>query len=86
MEFGRERDRRRRAEDVKWEDRTGIVFGADGRLEKRPLVVERSRATAAFAIGAVRALRAGDLDIVVLTAAGERRCTVSARDRLRLFP
>ena len=74
-------------EDVTWDDRTGIVFGvgADGRLEKRPLMVERSRATATFAIGPVTTLRAGDLEIVVITKAGERRCAVSARDRLRLL-
>jgi hypothetical protein len=75
-------------EDVKWDDRTEIVFGigADGRPEKRPLVVERSRATAVFALDAIRDLRAGDLDLVVITQAGERHCTMPVRDRLRLFP
>ena len=74
-------------EDVRWDDRTEIVFGvgADGRPEKRPLVVEKSRATAVFVLEAIRDLRAGDLDIVVITKAGERHCTMPVRDRLRLF-
>lgn len=74
-------------EDVTWDDRTGIMYtvGADGRPEKRPLTVKRSRATATFATGSIATLRAGDLEIVLTTAAGERRCSIPAKDRLRLL-
>jgi len=74
-------------ETVKWDDRAEIILGigADGRPEKRPLQIERSRATAVFGLEAIRDLRAGDLDLVVITEAGERRCTIPVRDRLRLF-
>ena len=58
--------------------------GPDGR--PRPMVFERSRARATFSSASVSALPAGDVELVIVTKAGERRCTIRARDRVRLFP
>ena len=81
-------------QDVKWEDRTYEWFLGQsyvpptrgGVAMTGPIVFERGRATATFAIGAVKALPAGDLEIAVITRYGERHCTVGATERLRLFP
>jgi hypothetical protein len=58
--------------------------GPDGRL--RPMVFERSRGRATFSGASVTGLPAGDLEIVIVTKDGERRCDIRARDRARLFP
>lgn len=83
-------------QDVKWDDRTYEWFRGQGQgyvpptrvgvALTGPVVFERGRATATFAIGTVKALAAGDLEIAVITRNGERHCTVGATDRLRLFP
>jgi hypothetical protein len=59
-------------------------IGPDGR--PRPMLFERSRARATFSSESVMALPAGDVEVVVVTKAGERRCSIRARDRVRLFP
>ena len=59
-------------------------IGPDGR--PRPMVFENSRARAAFSLESIKALAAGDLDVVVVTRDAERRCSIGARDRARLFP
>ena len=56
----------------------------DGR--PRPMVFKNSRARVSFLIESLKALPAGDIDIVVITNDGERRCSIRARDRVRLFP
>jgi hypothetical protein len=58
--------------------------GPDGRA--KPPVIKNSRARATFSAEAIKALPAGDLDVVIVTADGERRCSVQARQRVRLFP
>jgi len=58
--------------------------GPDGR--PRPMVFERIRARATFSGKSISALPAGDLEVVIVTKAGERRCSIRARDRVRLFP
>jgi len=80
--------------DVQWDDRTYEWFRGQSYIPPTrggvamtgPVVFERGRATATFAIGTVKALAAGDLEIAVITRYGERHCTVGATDRLRLFP
>lgn len=47
--------------------------------------VEANSAVATFEAAAVSNLPAGDIDVVVITAAGERRCKVGRGDRARLF-
>lgn len=47
--------------------------------------VSGNRAVAFFETGAVRELPPGEFDIVVITAAGERRCKVGLKDRQKLF-
>jgi hypothetical protein len=59
-------------------------IGPDGR--PTPMVFERSRARATFSIESMKALPAGDLNIMIVTKDGERRCAIRARDRVRLFP
>lgn len=59
-------------------------IGPDGRL--RPMVFENSRARATFSLESIKALPAGDLDVVIVTKDAERRCSIPARDRARLFP
>ena len=59
-------------------------IGPDGR--PRPMVFENSRARATFSLESIKALAAGDLDVVVVTRDAERRCSIGARDRARLFP
>jgi hypothetical protein len=49
-------------------------------------VFENSRAKATFSLESIKALAAGDLDVVIITKDGERRCSIPARDRARLFP
>ena len=81
-------------QDVKWDDRTYEWFRGQSYIPPTrvgvamtgPVVFERGRATATFAIGTVKALAAGDLEIAVITRYGERHCTVGATERLRLFP
>ena len=58
-------------------------IGPDGR--PRPMVFENSRARATFSLESIQALAAGDLDVVVVTRDAERRCSIGARDRARLF-
>lgn len=48
--------------------------------------VEANRALAKFSFQAARELPAGDFDVVVVAQAGERRCKVGPKDRLKLFP
>jgi hypothetical protein len=48
--------------------------------------VEANRALALFPMEAARNLPQGDVDVVVITQAGERRCKVGTKDRDRLFP
>jgi hypothetical protein len=71
------------AEEVEWEqrgiDRTALAVA-------QHLGIRKSRATAMFLVASLKAVSAGDLDILVHTKAGDRRCTVRTRDRLRLFP
>lgn len=47
--------------------------------------VEANRAVAYFDYNAVKELPSGDFDVVVITPAGERRCKVGSKDRLKLF-
>jgi len=47
--------------------------------------LDASRAVAIFDLVAVRELPAGDVDVVIVTAAGERRCKIGGKDRARLF-
>jgi hypothetical protein len=47
--------------------------------------VAGNRAVAFFDYGAVQELPAGEFDIVVITAAGERKCKVGLKDRQKLF-
>ena len=47
--------------------------------------VEGNSAFALFDLNAVRELPAGDFDVVVITAQGERRCKIGAKDRQKLF-
>ena len=58
--------------------------GPDGR--PTPMLFERSRARVTFSSESVMALPAGDVEVVIVTKAGERRCSIRARDRVRLFP
>jgi hypothetical protein len=44
-----------------------------------------NRARAKFQIGQMMELTAGDLEVVVVTQAGERSCILPARDRRRVF-
>lgn len=60
-------------EPVEW---TNLVGGT----------VKANRAVAFFPHDAVAELPPGEFDIVVITAAGERRCKVGNNDRNRLFP
>jgi hypothetical protein len=57
------------------------TVGPDGSL--MPMTFKDSRARAMFSREAVRGLPTGDLDVVVVTADGERRCTIRARDRAK---
>jgi hypothetical protein len=57
--------------------------GPDGRLQ--PMVFEKSRARATFSIESVKALPAGDVDVVIVTKDGERHCSIGVKDRSRLF-
>jgi len=45
----------------------------------------RRAARATFSIESVKALPVGDLDIVIVTKDGDRRCSIGAKDRSRLF-
>lgn len=47
--------------------------------------VEGNRAVAFFDYRAVRELPVGDIDVVVVTPAGERRCKIGTKDRNKLF-
>lgn len=47
--------------------------------------VDGNRAIAWFDYNAVRELPPGDFDMVVITGAGERRCKVGGKDRIKLF-
>lgn len=47
--------------------------------------VQGTNATATFPLGAVRELPPGDLEIVLVTQAGERKCKISAKDRAKVF-
>jgi hypothetical protein len=58
-------------------------IGPDG--HPRPMVFENSRARATFSLESIKAL-AGDLDVVIVTKDGERRCNIPARDRTPLLP
>jgi len=57
--------------------------GADGR--PTPKVYKNSRARATFSLESIKALPAGDLDVVIVTKDAERRCSIRASDRTRLF-
>jgi hypothetical protein len=59
-------------------------IGPDGR--PRHPVFEKSRGFATFPIESVKRLPPGDLEIVVVTKHGERRCEIRSKDRTRLFP
>jgi hypothetical protein len=59
-------------------------LGSDGR--PRPMVFKNGRARVTFLIESLSALPAGDIDIVIVTNDGERRCSIRAGDRVRLFP
>ena len=48
--------------------------------------VEANRGLALFSYAAVKDLPAGDLDVVVVTQAGERKCKIGTKDRAKLFP
>jgi hypothetical protein len=47
--------------------------------------IEGNAAVATFALADVRELPAGDIDVVVITQAGERRCKINAKDRARVL-
>jgi hypothetical protein len=70
-------------EEVDWEqrgiDRTALAVALH-------MSIRKSRATALFPVAFLNAVPVGDLDIIVGTRAGERRCTIRTTDRLRLFP
>ena len=42
------------------------------------MVFENSRAKATFSLESIKALAAGDLDVVIITKDGERRCSIPA--------
>ena len=46
---------------------------------------EDGGAFARFPVAGTRDLPAGDIDVVVITKGGERRCKLGAKDRARLF-
>lgn len=48
--------------------------------------VEGNRAVARFPLDAVREMPAGDFDVVIVAAEGERRCKVGAKDRAKITP
>jgi hypothetical protein len=48
--------------------------------------VTGTRALATFSLDAIREMPAGDVDVVLITVAGERRCKIGAKDRAKLFP
>lgn len=71
--------------ESKWlESQLPYQIGPDGKA--RPMVFENSRARATFSLESIKALGAGDLDVVIVTRDGERRCNIPARDRAPLFP
>ena len=71
--------------ESKWlESQLPYQIGPDGK--PRPMVFENSRARATFSLESIKALGAGDLDVVIVTRDGERRCNIPARDRAPLFP
>jgi hypothetical protein len=47
--------------------------------------VNATRAEARFPLGAVRELTTGELEIILVTTAGERSCSMPERDRKRIF-
>ena len=47
--------------------------------------VQANSAWATFPIGSIRELPAGDVDVVLITEAGERRCKIGVNDRVRLL-
>jgi hypothetical protein len=47
--------------------------------------VQGNHAVALFALDAFRALPPGDVDVVLVTAAGERRCKIGQKDRVALM-
>jgi hypothetical protein len=47
--------------------------------------IQGNSAVATFKVGDVKELPAGDVDIVLITQAGERRCKIGGKDRLKLF-
>ena len=48
--------------------------------------VESNRAMAIFSFEGAKDLTPGDVDVVLITQAGERRCKIGRKDRDRLFP
>jgi hypothetical protein len=71
--------------DVQWTEGQTIKMSRtpDGGWEKNRF--EQSRATATIPIESVRALPAGDLQIVILTNGYDRRCDLGAKERLRII-
>src|SRR5262249_62405640 len=59
-------------EPVEWTNLAGVT-------------VRANRGLARFPVGAVRELPVGDFVVTVITHAGERQCTIGAKDRARLF-
>ncbi|MGE5246210.1 MAG: hypothetical protein ACM3SQ_18445 [Betaproteobacteria bacterium] len=59
-------------EPVEWSDRLGDS-------------ITSNRAAALFSLDSVRGLPPGDVDVVVLTEAGERRCTIPGDDRGKIL-
>jgi hypothetical protein len=47
--------------------------------------VDGTSALATFPVAGIKELPPGDIDVVIITAAGERRCKISDKDRARLF-
>jgi hypothetical protein len=71
--------------DVQWSEARTIMMTSEAAGGWDKNLFKQSRATAIIAIEAARALPAGDLQIVILTAAAERRCDLAAKERLRLL-
>jgi len=70
--------------DVRFNDRRDLIvtFNSDGTVERN--LFKRTRADFAYPIDVVRGLPAGDLEIVVVTDDGDRKCTIRAKDRQRV--
>jgi hypothetical protein len=77
--------------EIRLKAQPGVVV-EPGQVDVEPLewkvvgdVIPGNRAVARFSFSQLRALPVGDVDVVVITRDGERRCTVSQRERRRLL-